>query len=88
VPVTGLSWDFSDRGGLRYKLNVTATAAETAGWERTSTRLVSNEVLIEQQEIGAGDSILQTGSNRLEASRSPPLSLVSSRKTRPDVADF
>jgi hypothetical protein len=71
---------FSSRPGFTYRVAVTSTATESAGVGANINfvrmRFIRSGVEIERQEVSSADIILQSGSNRLNASSSRTLNLL------------
>jgi hypothetical protein len=70
----------SPRNGFAYRITISSTIAEAAGLggniNFVRMRFIAGGVEIEREEISSADLILQTGTNRLNASASRTLNLV------------
>jgi len=71
---------FSPRSGFSIRLTVRSTISESAGLGANINfvrmRFIRGGVEVERQEISSADLILQTGSNRLNASGSRTIDLI------------
>ena len=70
----------SPRNGFAYRITISSTIAESAGLggniNFVRMRFIAGGVEIEREEISSADLILQTGTNRLNASSSRTLNLI------------
>ena len=70
----------SPRNGFAFRIAVSSTIAESAGLggniNFVRMRFIANGVEIERSEVSSADLILQTGTNRLNASSTRTLNLI------------